>query len=217
MEESTSKEKVLKKVRNAQIHKPDIPYPSVDFESPIYQEMDDSVDINFAREFTKVMGKFVYCENDEEVIGSLKSIISESGWKNIFCTEIDLQQLLKHGNIDFSSNQEDMQDMDAAVTQCEFLVARTGSIMISSRQFSGRKLIAYPPAHIVVAKSSQLVPDIKHALQGMKEKYGNTLPSLISLVTGPSRTADIEKTLVMGAHGPKELYVFLVESPEEQC
>ncbi|MCK5078809.1 MAG: LUD domain-containing protein, partial [Bacteroidales bacterium] len=49
------------------------------------------------------------------------------------------------------------------------------------------------------------------ALKGMKEKYGQDLPSMISLITGPSRTADIEKTLVMGAHGPRELYVFLVD------
>jgi L-lactate dehydrogenase complex protein LldG len=55
-----------------------------------------------------------------------------------------------------------------------------------------------------------LVYDIKEGLQLIKEKYGN-LPSLITLATGPSRTADIEKTLVVGVHGPKEVYVFLVD------
>jgi L-lactate dehydrogenase complex protein LldG len=45
----------------------------------------------------------------------------------------------------------------------------------------------------------------------MKDKYGQQLPSVISLATGPSRTADIEKTLVVGVHGPKEVYLFLVE------
>ena len=48
-------------------------------------------------------------------------------------------------------------------------------------------------------------------LQFMKDKYGQQLPSVISLATGPSRTADIEKTLVVGVHGPKEVYLFLVE------
>ena len=48
----------------------------------------------------------------------------------------------------------------------------------------------------------------------MKKKYPDNYPSMISLITGPSRTADIEKTLVMGAHGPKELYVFLIEDNE---
>ena len=45
-----------------------------------------------------------------------------------------------------------------------------------------------------------------------KEKYGNNIPSLITFATGPSRTADIEKTLVVGVHGPKEVYLFLVEA-----
>jgi L-lactate dehydrogenase complex protein LldG len=50
-------------------------------------------------------------------------------------------------------------------------------------------------------------------LQSLKEKYKNNLPSLITFATGPSRTADIEKTLVVGVHGPKEVYVFLVDEP----
>ncbi len=217
MEESTSKEKVLKKVRNAQIHKPDIPYTSVDFDSSIYPEMEDTMDIIFAREFSKVMGRFVYCENEDEVIANLKSLISESKWNHIFCSEIDIQQLLTHGKIEYSVAEDKFNSMEVAITQCEFLVARTGSILISSAQYSGRKLIAFPPAHIVIAYSSQLVPDIKQALQGIKDKYGTRIPSLITLVTGPSRTADIEKTLVMGAHGPKELYVFLIENEDEQA
>jgi L-lactate dehydrogenase complex protein LldG len=45
----------------------------------------------------------------------------------------------------------------------------------------------------------------------LKEKYNNEIPSMISLTTGPSRTADIEKTLVVGVHGPKEVFVFLID------
>ena len=53
--------------------------------------------------------------------------------------------------------------------------------------------------------------DLKDGFNRLKEKYGQKLPSMISTITGPSRTADIEKTLVLGAHGPKELYVFLID------
>ena len=83
--------------------------------------------------------------------------------------------------------------------------------MVSSKQPSGRRLNVFPESHIVIAYSSQLVPDIKDALKKMQEKYHNNLPSLITVITGPSRTADIEKTLVMGAHGPKQLYLFLID------
>lgn len=70
----------------------------------------------------------------------------------------------------------------------------------------------FPASHIVFAHTNQIVLDIKDAMRGLKEKYPNGLPSMISLITGPSRTADIEKTLVMGAHGPEELYVFLLDN-----
>jgi L-lactate dehydrogenase complex protein LldG len=86
-----------------------------------------------------------------------------------------------------------------------------GSIMVSTAQASGRRLIVYPDVHIVVAYTSQLLPDLPEALNAITEKYGKDLPSLISVISGPSRTADIEKTLVMGAHGPRELYLFLIE------
>ncbi|MEJ7681251.1 MAG: LUD domain-containing protein [Segetibacter sp.] len=91
------------------------------------------------------------------------------------------------------------------------MIARTGSILMSSAQASGRTTSVYAPVHICVAYTSQLVYDIKEGLQILKEKYAGKLPSLITLATGPSRTADIEKTLVVGVHGPKEVYVFLVE------
>jgi L-lactate dehydrogenase complex protein LldG len=69
----------------------------------------------------------------------------------------------------------------------------------------------YAPIHICIAYTKQLVYDVKDALQLIKSKYGNNLPSLISFATGPSRTADIEKTLVVGVHGTKEVYCFLVD------
>jgi L-lactate dehydrogenase complex protein LldG len=69
----------------------------------------------------------------------------------------------------------------------------------------------FPPIHIVIAHASQIVNYPEDALNAMQEKYGEHLPSCISTITGPSRTADIEKTLVLGAHGPKEFVVFLAE------
>ena len=82
---------------------------------------------------------------------------------------------------------------------------------MSAAQESGRTVSVYAPIHICIAFSGQLVYDIKDALQLVREKYGAALPSLITFATGPSRTADIEKTLVVGVHGPKEVYLFLVD------
>lgn len=211
MEESTSREKVLKKIRNALITKTEHPYPSLDMESEIFQQPQDSLDITFAQEFTKAAGKFIYCENLADLNNNLISLIAENGWENIFCTENEIKKNLDKGGIPFFSEEKDFVKMDVGITYCEFLIARLGSIMISSHQASGRRLVVFPENHIVIASAKQIVPDLKNALHSIKEKYNNSLPSLISVITGPSRTADIEKTLVMGAHGPKELYLFLID------
>jgi L-lactate dehydrogenase complex protein LldG len=64
--------------------------------------------------------------------------------------------------------------------------------------------------HIIIAYKQQLVDYLEKAYSGIRDKYQDDFPSHVALITGPSRTADIEKTLVLGAHGPRELRVFLV-------
>lgn len=211
MEESTTREKILKKIRGALLHKADSPYPNIDFESEVYQESEDTSDIVFAQELLNASGNFIYCESEAEFSENLKELMTEHEWRNVFCTEEKLTALLDKSHIPFVSGKEDFLEMEAGLTSCEFLVARLGSVLVSSRQQSGRRNFVYPPVHLVFAYASQIVPDLKQALQGIKEKYQDKMPSMISLITGPSRTADIEKTLIMGAHGPKEFYVFMID------
>lgn len=211
MEDATSREKVLKKVRNALLHKTQNPFPDIDFDAGVYKEMSDSPDVVFAEEFIKAGGKFVYCESEKDLSDTLKVLITENQWTNLFCREDLVKQILFSTGIPFLSDNDDFADLEVGITLCEYLVARLGSIMVSSGQQCGRKMFVYPPVHIVFAYTSQIVPDIKNALKGLREKYSERLPSMISMITGPSRTADIEKTLVMGAHGPRELYVFLID------
>ena len=122
-----------------------------------------------------------------------------------------MQQLLSTYEYPFYSTDTDFLQADVGITLCEALVARNGSIMVSNAGAAGRRLSIYPNIHIVLAYTSQLVMDLKDGLTLIKEKYSDKLPSMISNITGPSRTADIEKTLVIGAHGPKELFVFLID------
>jgi len=214
MEESTSREKILKKVRDALIEKTGTPYPVIDQESSVYKEITEPLDVAFAQELIRVSGKFVYCDSIDEFPGILKSFILEKDWPLLFCFDPKIQSLLKSGGIPYESNHENILDAGIGITGCEYLIARLGTVMVSTRMNPGRKIMVYPEIHLVVGYASQLVPDLKHALQNIKKKYLDQYPSMISLITGPSRTADIEKTLVMGAHGPKELYVFLIDDTE---
>ena len=122
-----------------------------------------------------------------------------------------MQSLLSKYEFPFYSTDTEFLNADVGITYCEALVARNGSVLVSNGTAAGRRLSIYPHIHIVIAYTSQLVLDLKDGFKLLKEKYPESMPSMVSNITGPSRTADIEKTLVLGAHGPKELYVFLLE------
>ncbi len=216
MDESTSREKVLKNVRNAGIFQADCPYTDIDFSSNVFVMSEEPIDIAFAEAFTKIAGKFVYCEDENEFLQNFKFLAIEQKWNQLFCYEDKIKDWFTAARIRFSDNKDNITQAQQGVTFCEFLISRLGSIMVSSAQVSGRRLIVYPDVHIVVAYTSQLVPDLPDALAAISEKYGKRLPSLVSVISGPSRTADIEKTLVMGAHGPREVYVFLIENSVAQ-
>ena len=173
--------------------------------------MNDPLDITFATEFTKVAGKFVYCESRKDFLQKLKMLMNENFWGTVFCKDQKIQAMLSMAEIPFQFEEKDFKDLKVGITPCEYLIARLGSIVVSSKNDSGRSLNFFPEIHIVMAYTSQLVPDIKNAIAGLQKSYGDDYPSMMTVITGPSRTADIEKTLVMGAHGPKDVYVFLID------
>ncbi len=211
MEESTSREKILKKIRNALVEKNDPPFPILDQDADVFPEITDSLDVVFAQALISMAGKFVYSESEDEFLGVLKSFILEKDWPLLYCLDPLLQSRLKQAGIPFESDPAKITEARIGITRCESLIARFGSVMVSSRLNPGRKIIGFPEIHVVVGFTSQLVPDLKEAYKLIRKKYGVDFPSMVSIITGPSRTADIEKTLVMGAHGPRELYVFLIE------
>jgi L-lactate dehydrogenase complex protein LldG len=103
-----------------------------------------------------------------------------------------------------------LEACDAGLTACECLVAQTGSILVSSATCGGRALSILPHVHVVVATIDQVVGTLADALHAVRDRHDGRLPSMLSFITGPSRTGDIERILVLGAHGPKELFVILV-------
>jgi len=162
----------------------------------------------FKNELETISGQFFLCENEDDLYKRLQNFLINKGIECLFCRDQSISSNLKLNNIAFCNREPEFVNMKAGITKCEFLIARTGSVLISSASESGRQMNVFPPIHIVIAKASQLVSYPEDALVAIQHKYNN-LPSIISTITGPSRTADIEKTLVLGAHGPKEFIVFL--------
>ncbi len=207
---TTPREQLLKKIRKALLEKRDNPYPNLE-ELPLYPETDEMLEVMFAEELTKVSGTFVYCESEIALIENILELAEEKKWRKIYCWEPALQSLLKTYEYPFYATDKDFELAEVGFTLCEALIARNGSVLVSNGNAAGRRLSIYPHQHVVIAYASQLVLDLKDAFKLIKEKYGNNLPTMLSVTTGPSRTADIEKTLVLGAHGPKELFVFLLD------
>jgi len=101
-----------------------------------------------------------------------------------------------------------LKNCKVGITGCLSLVTRTGSVVVSST-LSGRRLSVLPPFHIVVAESSQMEMSLENVFPKLES---DPLWSYAVVITGPSRTADIEKILVLGAHGPKRFAVIIIDA-----
>ena len=211
MQETTTKEKILKQVRNALISTKENPFSGVDFSSSVYQDFEEDTVVQFALNLNETGGTFIYCENEKAVVENMQILIEQQKWTKLFAIDESLITLLKDGDFKLSNKPEEFNNLKVGITRCDYLIARFGSVMVSSALSSGRRMFVYPETHVVIAKASQVVNELKDALNGIKKKYAGNFPSQITVISGPSRTADIEKTLVMGAHGPKALFVLMID------
>src|SRR5579864_8542713 len=90
---TTSKEKLLKKIRKALLEKRDNPYPNLE-DLPHYPPTDEILEVVFAEEFTAAAGQFVFCEDEVQFIDSLLNLAEERKWRKIYCWEPALQEIL---------------------------------------------------------------------------------------------------------------------------
>ena len=209
MESQGARHKILQKIKQALKDPVPVPFPDQVMDSPIFIPTEKEMAIEFAQKFTELLGKFVYCADEQELIAQLNALIITKGWNKVYSIEtewLDKMLTLKFDPV----TTDDLATCDAAITLCTHLVARTGTIVLSSKELSGRTSSVYAPIHICIAYADQLVYDISDSLLKFKDNPEG-MPSMISFATGPSRTADIEKTLVLGAHGPREIYLFLID------
>lgn len=160
--------------------------------------------------------EFHLLSDSHEMEAHLCKLARVEAWKNVAshsgeltdraCAALALPRVATDQNYDVC----ELESCDAGISECEALIAQTGSVLVSSRSSGGRALSVLPPHHVVLARREQLLPDLPTAFALLKSKYQTNYPSLISFITGPSRTGDIERILVLGAHGPKKLTILCV-------
>ena len=207
MQISSSREEILQRIEAAPKRRP--VFVDTVSTTAVYKPIEPDAMTCFKNELETISGQCLLCENETDLYQQLKLFVLNRSFPAIFCRDSYISQQLEKFEIPCTNKTDQFIDMQAGITGCEFLIARTGSVLVSSASESGRQMNVFPPVHIVLAHVSQLVNYPEDALVALQEKYGDSLPSTVSTITGPSRTADIEKTLVLGAHGPKEFVVFL--------
>lgn len=206
-----SKENIFKRIRQALSHSTPLPFPQAEGPTGVFLPSKQELEVEFAEQFTKLQGKFAYCQSIEDFRKQINLLAEQRKWSKLYYKEDPALDKYLNNSYYSENRHQSLASCDASITFCECLVARTGTIVLSSAQTSGRTVSVYAPIHICIANTSLLVYDVKDALLLLKEKYAGKIPSLITFASGPSRTADIEKTLVTGVHGPKEVFCFLVE------
>lgn len=162
--------------------------------------------------------ELIPCASVREAAAEIASLATAGSWKTLALHKGELVDALipllppslSILSLQSGYDKDQLEACDAGLTECDLLVAQTGSVCVTSKNSGGRVLSVLPPHHLVIARTGQLVTDLTAAYQSLAAKYRDGYPSMISFITGPSRTGDIERILVLGAHGPKRLTILLL-------
>jgi L-lactate dehydrogenase complex protein LldG len=178
----------------------------------------------FQNEWQAAGGQFHLLANANAVQARVLELIQTQQARKILLgsdpllTTLNLQQFLQQRglevtsvkNLDTATSKEPFFAADIGISGVDFLIAETGSLVMRSSPNQPRSISLLPPVHIAVTERRQIIPDLFDLFQHL----GNPLaqPSCLTLITGPSKTGDIELRLVTGVHGPGTVHVLMLDS-----
>ena len=213
LSERTSKEQILAKVRSALIAKNENTFRDlnmqVDTWTPFKDE--DGADFTFVERFRDSGGIFIYFDSKEGFWEAMKQYIVENQWEPLCSTSKKMEAVFKDSGIVLSSDYTTKRKKTVSIIDCECLIAQTGSIMVTDTCAGSRAAYSNADVLLVYATPRQIVASMKDAIHLVKEKYNSGKLSETVIITGPSRSTEIDNQLVVGAQGIKQLALFLVE------
>lgn len=170
-------------------------------------EINLPIDESFMINFKRNGGKFLYCDNENEILDSFDKILLENDWyeKDVCCFDIGLE----HKFSDFNLNFTKKMSASFFFATCEYLVSDSGSILVSSNQLKEKKLTELPDNFIIFASTSQLVTSIGEGLKGIKQKNRKSIPSNITTIK--NFETQKEKDFLSYGSSSKNLYLLLLE------
>lgn len=166
------------------------------------------IDEQFTINFKANGGKFLYCENMQEVQNSLNNILKENNWHNekVLIYDERLSNMFK--DFDFQSTKK-ASESTYFFSTCEYLISDDGSLLISSNQIAEKKLKELPTNFIIYATTSQFVQNIGEGLRGIKGKNKDKIPTNITTIKH-FKTIEDKDFLTYGSSS-KNLYLLLLE------
>lgn len=165
-------------------------------------------DERFTINFNANGGKFLYCENMQEVYTSFQNILDENKW--VDKTALILDERLEQKFTDFKLNSSKSASASTYFfSTCEYLISDDGSLLISSNQIAEKKLKELPANFVIYATTSQFVETIGEGLKGIKEKNKSRIPTNITTIKH-FKTAD-DKDFMSYGSSSKNLYLLLLE------
>ena len=180
---------------------------SMTSKSPFMPEKKEPVEIVFAHNFTEKGGRFLFSESHSDCENFFQNILSENNWINSDVFLLD-KNLGKYFNLSINDTS-DVKEKKVALINCEFLIAKTGGIMISSNQIKNLSLTEFPENIIVKAKVVQFAQDVSDGMSRLKASYSKNLPSNITTLN--AKNLDKESDFLSQGNSSKNIYLLLEE------
>lgn len=203
----TAKERILKNIREGLMEASDHPFPNMDFEQSIYPEMENNLALEFAQHFVNEHnGEFYFCENPKEFVLHMRQLMEDRKWDNISCVDEDLKILFERVQFNqYNSNKDNF----AGVTLAESLIARDGSILISSHQKEAHDYLLNHDAIILVTSTNHIQAELNDGLNVIRKKYNST-PNCISIIKGSKPEEQLSR--FSNIYTAKEIHLFLIDN-----
>ena len=237
-----SRAQILRKVRQALTtpgHQTSLTGPICNADQPTLcasAPHDGSLVQRFQAEFERASGELRVCSDGLCAVEFIKSFIEGEGIQSVavsrheICQRLNLVKRLLEmlPQVRFLTEEidseypferdrlkEQMAKVPLSITGIDYLVAETGTLVALAHPSASRQISLLPEVHMVLATPHQIHPNLSELFAEIQARHGTDLPgSMITLITGPSRTADIEKVLIKGVHGPTRLVTLLLEKIE---
>lgn len=177
--------------------------------------------LRFRQELVELKGEIFFERDSEGVLERLKALLSDlaskscAAWNREEFRDWPLDRLWQSGKCQpFEASAAERwkqvsHHADVGITSADFAVAETGSLLLTAAPNRPRSASLLPSCHIVLLRADRIVPTLEDALERFFKKEEPRLPSALLLITGPSRTSDIENDLSIGVHGPGRLIVIV--------